>query len=224
MTTDAAGSGVPDPEVIRILVVDDHPVVRDGLRGMLDGQPDLAVVGEAADGITAVDQANRLRPDVILMDLRMPRLDGVAAISRITADHPDARVLVLTTYDADNDIVRALEAGAIGVLLKDTPREELFRAIRSAARGEPTLAHTVTSQLLGRLRAPRPETPSDRELEVLALVARGFTNRAIGRHLAISEATVKTHLVHLFGKLGVTDRTAAVTMALDMRLIQLPKG
>jgi DNA-binding NarL/FixJ family response regulator len=222
MTAGAARSGTADAEVIRILVVDDHPVVRDGLRGMLDGQPDLAVVGEAEDGIAAVAQAARLRPDVILMDLRMPRLDGVAAITRITGEDPGIRVLVLTTYDADNDIVRAIEAGAIGVLLKDTPREELFRAVRSAARGEPTLAHTVTAQLLGRLRAPRPETPSDRELEVLALVARGFTNRAIGRQLAISEATVKTHLVHIFGKLGVTDRTAAVTMALERRLIQLP--
>jgi DNA-binding NarL/FixJ family response regulator len=223
MTADV-GSGSADAGVIRVLVVDDHPVVRDGLRGMLDGQPDLAVVGEAADGMAAVDQATRLRPDVVLMDLRMPRLDGVAAIARITAADPGVRILVLTTYDADNDIVRAIEAGAVGVLLKDTPREELFRAVRSAARGEPTLAGTVTAQLMGRLRAPRPETPSDRELEVLALVARGLTNRAIGRQLAISEATVKTHLVHLFGKLGVTDRTAAVTMALDLRLIQLPKA
>jgi DNA-binding NarL/FixJ family response regulator len=210
--------------MIRILVVDDHPVVRDGLRGMLDGQPDLTVVGEAADGIAAVDQASHLQPHVILMDLRMPRLDGVAAISRITAVDHDVRVLVLTTYDADRDIVRAVQAGAIGVLLKDTPREELFRAIRSAARGEPTFSHAVTAQVMGRLREPQRETPSDRELEVLALVARGFTNRAIGRRLAISEATVKTHLVHLFGKLGVTDRTAAVTMALDLRLIQLPQS
>ena len=207
---------------VRIVVADDHPVVRDGLRGMLDGQPDLEVVGEAGDGLAAVAEVGRHTPDVVLMDLRMPRLDGVQAIARITAEHPGVRVLVLTTYDADHDIVRAVEAGATGILVKDAPREELFRAVRAAARGEPVLAPAVTARLLGRLRGPQPEAPTDRELEVLELVARGLTNRAIGRRLAISEATVKTHLVHLFPKLGVADRTAAVTVALDRGLIRLP--
>ena len=208
---------------LRIVVADDHPVVRDGLRGMLDGQPDLEVVAEAGDGLAAVDQVARHAPDVVLMDLRMPRLDGVEAIARIAAAHPQVRVLVLTTYDADNDIVRAVEAGATGVLLKDAPREELFRAVRAAARGEPVLAPAVTARLLGRLRSPQPEAPTERELEVLGLVARGLTNRAIGRQLAISEATVKTHLVHLFSKLGVADRTAAVTVALERGLIRLAR-
>jgi DNA-binding NarL/FixJ family response regulator len=208
---------------LRVVVVDDHPVVRDGLRGMLDGQPDLTVVGEAGDGREAVAVVTRERPDVVLMDLRMPQLDGVAAIARIIADQPGVRILVLTTYDEDHDIVRAIEAGACGVLLKDAPREDLFRAIRSAARGEMVLAPTVTARMFGRLRAPQEQTPTERELEVLTLVARGLTNRAIGRELALSEATVKTHLVHLFTKLGVADRTAAVTAALDRGLITLPR-
>jgi DNA-binding NarL/FixJ family response regulator len=209
------------PAPLRIVVVDDHPVVRDGLRGMLDGQPDLAVVGEAGDGLEAVTVVGRQRPDVVLMDLRMPRMDGVAATSKIHAAHPGTRVLVLTTYDEDHDIVRAIEAGARGVLLKDAPRDELFRAIRAAARGEMVLAPAVTARMFDRLRAPQEQTPTERELEVLTLVARGLTNRAIGRQLALSEATVKTHLVHVFAKLGVADRTAAVTAALDRGLIQL---
>jgi DNA-binding NarL/FixJ family response regulator len=208
---------------LRVVVVDDHPVVRDGLRGMLDGQPDLTVVGEAGDGREAMAVVAQERPDVVLMDLRMPVLDGVAAIARITAEQPDARILVLTTYDEDHDIVRAIEAGARGVLLKDAPREDLFRAIRSAARGEMVLAPAVTARMFGRMRAPQEQTPTERELEVLTLVARGLTNRAIGRELALSEATVKTHLVHVFAKLGVADRTAAVTAALDRGLITLPR-
>lgn len=209
------------PPPIRIVVADDHPVVRDGLRGMLEGQPDLRVVGEAADGLAAVAEVARHGPDVVLMDLRMPRLDGTKAIAQIRAEHPTVRVLVLTTYDTDHDIVRAVEAGAVGVLLKDAPREELFRAVRAVARGEAVLAPAITARLLGRFREPTPEVPTERELEVLALVARGLTNRAIGRRLAISEATVKTHLVHVFGKLAVTDRTAAVTVALERGLIRL---
>lgn len=210
--------------VLRVVVVDDHPVVRDGIRGMLDGQPDLTVVGEAGDGREAIAVVARERPDVVLMDLRMPQLDGVAAINRITVDQPEVRVLVLTTYDEDHDIVRAIEAGARGVLLKDAPREDLFRAIRSAARGEMVLAPSVTARMFGRMRAPQEQTPTERELEVLTLVARGLTNRAIGRELALSEATVKTHLVHVFNKLGVADRTAAVTVAYERGLIRLPRG
>ncbi len=209
---------------LRIVVVDDHPVVRDGLRGMLQGQADLRVVGEAADGWEAVALVVRERPDVVLMDLRMPRMDGVAATSKILAVQPQTQVLVLTTYDEDHDIVRAIEAGARGVLLKDAPREELFRAIRSTARGEMVLAPAVTARVFGRLRTPQEQTPTGRELEVLTLVARGLTNRAIARQLAVSEATVKTHLVHIFARLGVADRTAAVTAALDRGLIQLPRG
>ena len=211
------------PAPLRIVVVDDHPVVRDGLRGMLEGQADLTVVGEAGDGLQAVAVVARERPDVVLMDLRMPRMDGVEAIAKIRATQPEARVLVLTTYDEDHDIVRAIEAGARGVLLKDAPRDELFRAIRSTARGEMVLAPAVTARVFGRLRGPQEKTPTDRELEVLTLVARGLTNRAIGRQLALSEATVKTHLVHVFTKLGVADRTAAVTAALDRGLIRLPR-
>jgi DNA-binding NarL/FixJ family response regulator len=210
------------PAALRIVVVDDHPVVRDGLRGMLDGQFDLTVVGEAGDGLEAMAVVARERPDVVLMDLRMPRMDGVAAIAKIQQSQPEVRVLVLTTYDEDHDIVRAIEAGARGVLLKDAPRDELFRAIRAAARGEMVLAPAVTARVFGRLRAPQEQTPTERELEVLTLVARGLTNRAIGRQLALSEATVKTHLVHVFAKLGVADRTAAVTAALDRGLIRLP--
>ncbi|WP_214402985.1 response regulator [Pseudonocardia lacus] len=208
---------------VRLVVVDDHPVVRDGLRGMLAGQPDLEVVGEAGDGREALAQVARLHPDVVLVDLRMPRLDGVGTIRALTRDHPGVRALVLTTYDEDQDILRALEAGAVGYLLKDTPREELFRAVRAAARGESVLAPSVTARLLGRLRNPLPDVPSDRELEVLALVARGLTNRAVARSLSISEATVKTHLVHVFGKLGVDDRTAAVTVALERGLLSLDR-
>jgi DNA-binding NarL/FixJ family response regulator len=206
---------------IRLLVADDHPVVRDGLRGMLAGQPDLEVVGEAADGAEAVALAPRLRPDVVLMDLRMPGMDGVDAIRKLRTSFPDARILVLTTFDTDTDVVRAIEAGATGYLLKDTPREELVRAIRAAARGEAVLAPAVATKLLGQMRALAPAGAlSARELEVLELVARGATNREAGAKLFISEATVKTHLLHVFEKLGVSDRTAAVTTAIERGLLR----
>jgi DNA-binding NarL/FixJ family response regulator len=206
--------------VLRLIVADDHPVVRAGLRAMLDAEDDLCVVGEAASGAEAVALAAELRPDVVLMDLRMPGTDGVAATGQIVAAET-ARVLVVTTYDTDADILRAVEAGATGYLLKDTPRRELADAVRAAARGETVLAPPVARKLVSRVR-PDSDPPTRRELEVLAQVARGLSNVDIGRELHISEATVKTHLVRLFEKLGVSDRTAAVTTALSRGLLPPP--
>jgi DNA-binding NarL/FixJ family response regulator len=207
-------------EPVRLLIVDDHPVVRDGLRGMFTGVPDVVVVGEAADGAEALTLAEALRPDVILMDLRMPGVDGVTAIRRLHERGIDTQVLVLTTYDTDADVVPAIEAGATGYLLKDAPRGELFRAVRAAARGESVLSPTVAARLIGQVRAPAKEPPlSQRELEVLGLIARGRTNREAAAHLFISEATVKTHLLHIYGKLGVRDRAAAVATAYERGLL-----
>lgn len=206
---------------VRLLIVDDHPIVRAGFEGMLAGKSDLEVVGEAENGEEAVRLAERLRPDVVLMDLRMPVVDGVEATRRIKAGSPQTNVLVLTTYDSDADILRAIEAGATGYLLKDTPREELFRAIRAAARGEPVLAPSVTARLMQRAQAPSQQALSGREIEVLELVARGGSNKELARELHLSEATVKSHLIHIFDKLGVADRTAAVTVALERGIIRL---
>ncbi|MFO8076363.1 MAG: response regulator [Actinomycetota bacterium] len=207
---------------VRVLIVDDHPVVRDGLRGMLAAQADLEVLGEAANGHQALAAVAREAPDVVLMDLRMPELDGVEATRRLRDEHPEVGVLVLTTYDDDADILRAVEAGATGYLLKDAPREDLFAAVRAAARGETTLAPSVAAKLMRGLgREPEGEALTAREREVLALVAKGSTNRAIARQLHLSEATVKTHLVHAYAKLGVDDRTAAVTTALQRGLLRL---
>ncbi len=208
---------------IRLLIADDHPVVRDGLRGMLAAEPDFEVVGEAASGAEAVRLVERERPDVVLMDLRMPGVDGVAATTEILARFPGIRVLVLTTYDTDADILRAVEAGATGYLLKDTPRERLFPAIRSAARGETVLAPTVATRLVGRMRLPAGEALTAREVEVLGQVAKGASNADIAASLFISEATVKTHLLHIFAKLGVDDRTAAVMAALERGILRLPR-
>ncbi|WP_182901185.1 response regulator transcription factor [Microbispora sp. H10830] len=205
--------------MLRLMIVDDHPVVREGLRGMLESDPGITVVGEAASGDEAVVRARELTPDVILMDLRMPGGDGVSATTRILADRPESRVIVLTTYEADQDIVRAVEAGAAGYLLKDTSRADLLAAIVSAARGETVLSPSVATRLVTRMRAPATETLSRRETEVLALVARGLTNAEIGKALFISETTVKTHLLRVFTKLGVSDRTAAVTTALARGLL-----
>jgi DNA-binding NarL/FixJ family response regulator len=207
---------------VRVLVVDDHPVVRGGLVGWLAAQPDLDVVGEAADGLEALAAVAEHQPDVVLMDLRMPRMDGVTATGRITAAHPGVRVLVLTTYDTDADIVRAVEAGATGYLLKDTPLPQLADAVRAAARGETVLAPPVAARLVSRMRAPAVEAPTARELQVLAGVARGLTNAEIGRQLFIGEATVKTHLLRVFAKLGVDDRTRAVLVAFERGLLPAP--
>jgi DNA-binding NarL/FixJ family response regulator len=207
---------------IRLLVADDHPVVRDGLRAMLATQPDMELVGEAATGTQAVERARALRPDVVLMDLQMPDLDGPAAIDALREQAPEVRVLVLTTFGTDADITRAVDAGATGYLLKDAPREQLFGAIRAAAKGESVLSPSVATRVLGRMRAPAEEALSPRELEILQAVARGLSNKEIGRRLYVSEATVKTHLLRIFAKLGVDDRTAAVTIALERGIIRLP--
>ena len=209
---------------VTVLIVDDHPVVREGLRGMLAAERALTVVGEAGSGEEAVVMARLHRPDVVLMDLRMPGGDGVAATSGILATAPGTRVVVLTTYETDADIVRAVEAGAAGYLLKDTPRQDLVAAIRAAARGETVLAPAVAGRLVSQLRRPAAEPLSARETEVLTLVARGSTNAEIGRALYISEATVKTHLLRAFSKLGVSDRTAAVTTAIELGMLPAPGG
>jgi DNA-binding NarL/FixJ family response regulator len=208
--------------VIRILLADDHPVVRDGLRGMLAGEADFEVVGEAASGVEAVRLTEREQPDVVLMDLQMPEMDGATATAEIAARFPGTRVLVLTTYDTDADILRAVEAGATGYLLKDTPRERLFPAIRAAARGETVLAPTVATRLVSRMRQPATEALTAREVEVLELVARGSSNADIAAALFISEATVKTHVLHIYAKLGVNDRAAAVAAGFERGLLPRP--
>ncbi len=202
-----------------MLIADDHPVVRDGLRGMFSTEPGFEVVGEAATGGEAVAMVEALRPDVVLMDLRMPEVDGVTAIARLAERGSAARVLVLTTYDTDADVLPAIEAGATGYLLKDARADELFRAVRAAARGEAVLSPSVATRLLGQVRRPAREPLSQREQEVLALVARGATNREAARQLFVSEATVKTHLLHVYAKLGVNDRAAAVAEAFERGLL-----
>jgi len=208
--------------MIRVLLADDHPVVRAGLRGMLAAEPGIEVAGEAASGPEAVAQARAGAYDVILMDLRMPGGDGVAATAQIIASSPGARILILTTYETDADILRAVEAGATGYLLKDATPAELADAVRAAARGETVLAPSVAGRLVTHVRRPPRESLSARETEVLALVAWGRTNAEIGRALYISEATVKTHLLRAFGKLGVSGRTAAVTTAIERGLLPPP--
>ena len=205
--------------MIRLLIVDDHPVVRDGLSGIFSGAEGFEVVGQASDGAEGVALARRLDPDVVLMDLRMPRMDGVSAISELARDGLRAHVLVLTTYDGDADVLPAIEAGATGYLLKDAPRSELYRAVEAAARGESVLSPPVASRVLRAARSDEPRL-SARELEVLELVARGSTNREAAERLFISEATVKTHLLHVYAKLGVPDRASAVAAAFDRGLLK----
>ncbi len=205
---------------IRILIADDHPVVRSGLKAILASQPDFEFVAEAENGAVAVNLARQCRPDVVLMDLQMPVMDGVSAIDHLQTLSPAPSILVLTTYDTDADILHALDVGATGYLLKDAPPEELFRAIRAAARGEITFAPRVAARLTRRLTVGA-QTLSAREIEVLELAARGDSNKDIAAKLHITEATVKTHFVHIFEKLGVADRTAAVTGALERKIIRL---
>ena len=205
--------------MIKLLIVDDHPVVRDGLRGMFAGDDRFEVLGEAGNGHEALAVARSVQPDVILMDLRMPGMDGVTTIKTLKEQGFTARVLVLTTYDTDSDVLPAIRAGATGYLLKDTPREELFRAVAAAHRGESVLSPSVAGRLMGELRTPAQDTLSQRELEVLTLISRGGSNRETAAKLFISEATVKTHLLHLYAKLGVRDRAAAVAAGFERGLL-----
>ncbi|MFI6925276.1 response regulator [Nonomuraea spiralis] len=207
--------------MIRIVLVDDHPVVRSGLRAMLAGQPDFDLVGEAATGEEGVELAGALTPDVVLMDLRLGTgMHGSEATRRIVA-LGGPRVLVLTTFDTDADIVAAVESGATGYLLKDAPSDDLHAAIRSAAAGAGALAPSVAARLMGRVRAPDTAL-SPRELEVLAHVAAGLSNRQISKAMFLSETTVKTHLAHIYTKLDVDSRTAAVAAASRRGLIRTP--
>ncbi|GAA3454849.1 response regulator transcription factor [Dactylosporangium matsuzakiense] len=202
---------------VRLLVVDDHPIVREGLRAVLDREPDLTVEADCGSGREAVRLAAALRPDVVLMDLRLPDLDGIDAIERITAGGT-ARVLVLTSYDTDGDVVRAVAAGAVGYLLKGCSREELTAAVRTAAKGGTALAGPAAGRLARHRRGDVPQL-TNRELDVLRCLARGLSNPETGRELFVSEATVKTHVMRIFDKLDVKDRTAAVTTAIARGLL-----
>lgn len=208
-------------DVVRVMVVDDHAVVRAGLQALLSGDEGVEFVGEARTADEAVQRAGAYRPDVVLMDLQLgDGVDGVEATRRLLALDAPPHVLVLTTYDADTDINRAIDAGATGYLLKAGPPEELFQAIRAAARGEAALSPQIASRLLRRSRSPE-QALSAREVEILELLAHGLGNRELAQKLFISEATVKTHLVHVYAKLGVDNRTAAVNAAIEQRLIRL---
>ena len=213
-------------EEIRILIVDDHPVVREGIGSMLKKEADFKVVGEASNGLEAVEKARELAPDVVLMDLRMPEMDGVEAISKIKEEQPEVKFIILTTYSDDEYIFKGIAAGARAYLLKDAPREELFKAIRMVWRGESLIQPVVASRVLDKLaelsrKTPAGDTLSDREIEVLRLMAGGQSNKDIADHLSITQSTVKTHITSIFQKLNVTTRTEAVTNALKKGIIQL---
>ncbi len=218
----ASASGQTGPAgdaPIKLLIADDHPVVRDGLSAMFEREPGFEVLGEASDGAEAIRLAQSLAPDVILMDLRMPGMDGLTAITELARRRVPARVLVLTTYDTDSYVLPAIEAGATGYMLKDAPRAELVRAVRAAAQGQAVLSPAVTARLMSRVRTPGTGPLSQRELEVLELVAGGATNREAAARLFITEATVKTHLLNIYAKLGVGDRAAAVAEAFNRGLL-----
>lgn len=206
-------------ETIRVLVVDDHPIVREGIVSIVSSAPDLEVVGQAANGEEALDVLGTTRADVVLMDLRMPVMDGVAATARIHTEHPGVIVVVLTTYETDEDILSAIEAGATGYLLKAAPKEELSAGVRAAAAGQVALAPSVAAMLVSRVSTPPATRLTPREIEVLRLVSGGLSNAQIAAKLFISEATVKTHLLRLFEKLGVNDRTRAVTLAMERGIL-----
>ena len=213
-------------EAIKILIVDDHVVVRDGLSTILKREKNFIVVGEAKNGLEAIDQAVALEPDVILMDLRMPELDGVEAMRRIGSQDPNVKFIVLTTYDGDEYIFDAIEAGAKAYLLKDASREELFRAVRAVHRGDSLIEPGVAAKVLDRLaqlsrQAVQTEILSEREIEVLQLMAKGAANKEIAASLTISESTVKTHVANIYQKLEVSHRTEAVTQALQRGIIKL---
>jgi DNA-binding NarL/FixJ family response regulator len=206
--------------MIRVLVADDHPIVRGGIVSLLAQADDISIVGEAADGVEAVGLALSLRPDLVLMDLRMPSLDGAAATAQIMAAAAGIRVLILTTYQSDDQILGAIEAGASGYLLKAAPQEEIIAGVRSVAAGQTVLAPSIAAMLVQRIRG-QSAVPrlSPRELDVLRLVGAGESNPEIARSLFIGEATVKTHLLHVFEKLSVKDRTRAVTRAMELGLL-----
>ena len=214
------------PTKIKILIADDHPVVREGLSTMLSRERDIQVVGEAENGTEAIKKTRELQPDIILMDLRMPEVDGVEAMRQIKVNNPDMKFIVLTTYDNDEYIFKGIEAGARAYLLKDAPREELFEAIRAVYRGESLIQPAVAGKVLDRLaelsrQVRAPEVLSEREVEVLMLIAKGTGNKLIATSLCIGESTVKTHIQSIFQKLGVSDRTEAVTEAIKKGIIRL---
>jgi DNA-binding NarL/FixJ family response regulator len=214
---------------IRILLVDDQTMFRDGMRVLLSSQPDFQIVGEAADGEEALAKAAALRPDVVLMDLRMPVLDGAAATRRLRASQPEVRVIVLTTFDEDAAIFDGIRAGATGYLLKDAPTEKLYEAIRAASRGESFLQPSVASRVVAEFARLSEKSPawvqalneplSARELEILRLLAGGATNREIAAQLVLAEGTVKNHVTNILTKLGVSDRTRAALKAREFGLI-----
>ncbi|RZF01470.1 response regulator transcription factor [Streptomyces sp. SCA2-2] len=205
--------------MIRVVIVDDHPIVRGGLRDTFAGAEDIVVVGEAGNGAEGIEQVELLAPDVVLMDLRMPGTDGVTATAALRERAPAVRVLILTTFDSESDVLPAIEAGATGYLLKDAVPDELMRAVRAAARGESVLAPSVTRHLMGQVRRPGAGSLTDREKEVLQLVADGHSNREAAAALFIGEASIKTHLQHIYDKFGVRDRASAVAEGYRRRLL-----
>ena len=213
-------------EPIRIIIADDHPIVREGLATVLNQEEDLEVVGQAGNGLEAVAQASELHPDIILMDLQMPEMDGVAAIEKIKEESPAIGIIILTTYDTDDYIFRGIEAGARGYLLKDSPPAEVLKAIRAVHQGESLIQPRVAGRLLDRFselsRAPaQVEILSPREVQVLQLIAKSAVNKEIATELLIGESTVKTHIIHIFNKLGVKGRTEAVAEAARRGIIRL---